>query len=309
MFRVWTHTSIGWWPELAFARSAEVGGNTLQIFAKSPRGWMYPTYTQEQIATGREERERTWQVWWLIHSNYLINLSKPIDQLTKEIDSLVHDFQTAADFWFEAVNVHIGKMKWFTLDEAMATMRKNLDVLFHRLHQKQLDHVQFLWENTAGQGSEIWSTLEEIGYFYRTYLSDLPVKFCFDTAHCRWGGIDIRDWWRVVAHLDEQIGLDQVYCLHFNDAKVPLGSKLDRHASLGRGFIGRKALVPIVQWAAKNHKALYIETPEPDLWADEIKKVKQIVAGKLWWIEEFDRAYGNTQSLKKFVGVTQEGLF
>jgi endonuclease IV len=45
--------------------------------------------------------------------------------------------------------------------------------------------VQFVFENTAGQGSEIGSTLEEIGYFYRTYLSDMPVKFTIDTAHCQ----------------------------------------------------------------------------------------------------------------------------
>jgi len=74
------------------------------------------------------------------------------------------------------------------------------------------------------------------------------------------------------------IGIDQLYCIHFNDAKVPLGSKLDRHASLGRGFLGRKTLAPIAQWAAAHDRSLYIETPEPDLRADEISKVRSIVA-------------------------------
>lgn len=309
MFRIWTHTSIAWGPELAFARSAEVGANTLQIFAKSPRGWSYPEFTEEQLTTWRAERNRTWQIGWLIHSNYLINLSKPTEQVEKELDSIMHDFRLAAALGYDAVNVHIGKMKGFTIDEAMTNMRKNLEVLFDRLREEKLDHVQYLRENTAGQWSEIGSTLEEVGYFYKNYLTDLPVKFCFDTAHCRWWGIDLRDWGLVCEQIDAQIGLEQLYSIHFNDAKVPLGSKLDRHASLGRGFLGRKTLAPIAQRAAKHERALYIETPEPDLRSDEITKVRQIVSGDLSWIDRFDREYGQTQSLKKFVGVTQEGLF
>jgi deoxyribonuclease IV len=312
MFRLWTHTSIAGWPQLAFARSAEVGGTTLQIFAKSPRGRAFPKYTLEQLEEWRAERIRTGQVGWLIHSNYLINLSKPTEQLTKEIDSVIHDFQLAHDLWYDAVNVHIGKMKWFTLDEAMSNMQKNLHHLFERLHVQWLDKVQYVRENTAGQWSEIGSTLEEIGYFYRTYMKDLPVKFCFDTAHCRWWGIDLRDWNLVLEHIDEQIGLDQLYCIHFNDAKVPLWAKLDRHASLGRWFIWWKTLAPIAQRAEKNKRALYIETPDPDIWADEIGKVRQIIAGDMSRVEEFDRTNWWSQSLKKYANVgvhEQTGLF
>lgn len=309
MFRLWTHTSIAWWPELAFARSQEVGGNTLQIFAKSPRGRAFPVYTEEQLRTGREERTKTWQFGWLIHSNYLINLSKPYEQATKEIDSIVHDFQLATALEYDAVNVHIGKMKWFTLDEAMQNMQKNLHTLFDRLQKEDLMSVQFIWENTAGQGSEIGSTLDEIWYFYKTYMKDLPVKFCFDTAHCRGGGIDLRDRNLVLEQINEQIGIEQLYCIHFNDAKVPLGSKLDRHASLGRGFIWWKTLAPIAQRAEKNQRALYIETPDPDLRSDEIAKVHQLVVGDDGWIETFDREFAGTQSLKKFEGVQQDSLF
>lgn len=67
----------------------------------------------------------------------------------------------------------------------MTNMRKNLEVLFDRLRSEKLDGIQFLRENTAGQGSEIGSNIEEVGYFWKNYLTDLPVKFCFDTAHCR----------------------------------------------------------------------------------------------------------------------------
>lgn len=303
MFRIWTHTSIAWWPELAFGRSQEVGGNTLQIFAKSPRGRAFPTYSADQIAAWKEARIATGQLGWLIHSNYLINLSKPTEELTKEMESLVHDFQLAADLWYDAVNVHIGKMKWYTLDEAMGNMQKNLMHLFGVLEKRWLMQVQFLRENTAGQGSEIGSTIEEVGYFWKNYLCDLPVKFCFDTAHCRWGGIDLRNWQLVVERLDELIGVEQLYCIHFNDSKVPLWSKLDRHASLGRWFIGWETLAPIAEWAASNQRALYIETPDPDLWADEIASVRKIIAGDLWWIEEFSKTYAGTQALKKYATI------
>lgn len=312
MVRVGTHTSVAGGPEKAFARSAEVGGNTLQVFAKSPQGREIPVYTDEQFAKGVEERKKYNQVGGLVHSNYLANLSKPTDQIPREIASIVHDFDYAYRLWYEAVNVHVGKGKDHeSRDGAMKNMAINVELILKKIAEKGIQNVQFLFENTAGQGSEIGSTLEELAYFTKHYLHDLPVKLTIDTAHCRGGGIDLTQRESFIDEFDATIGIDRLYAIHLNDSKVILGSKLDRHASLGRGFIGRKTLVPIIQRAAKHDRALYIETIEPELRPEEVQRVKAIVSWDVSRIDDAHRQYFKSQYLKKFEGyaVAQGGLF
>ena len=308
MVRIGTHTSIAGGIELAFQRSAEIGGTTLQIFAKSPRGRSYPTYQQEQYQLGRAARKQYKQVWGIIHSNYLVNLAKPHDEAKAEIASVLHDFEVAHALGYEAVNVHIGKEKWrASKQEAMQLMIKNVGYILDVAHKKWRGDVTFLFENTAGQGSEIGSNFEELRMFTKDYLHDLPVKFCIDTAHCRWGGIDLAKWDDCVAQFDESIGLDRLYAIHLNDAKVPLWAHLDRHASLGQGFIGWPVLSKVVTWATKNDIPLFIETPEPDLRPNEIAAVKCIAAGDCDWIAKEHQKVFQQQSLKKFAA--QAGLF
>jgi deoxyribonuclease IV len=146
----------------------------------------------------------------------------------------MHDFEIAHRTGFDAVNVHIGKQKGYaTRDEAFAQMKSNVEIILkHNTNQGYTP--QFLFEITAGQGSELGTTIEEIGYFYQNYLRELPVKFCFDTAHARGAGNDLAHRDQLLSQWDTHIGLDNLYCFHLNDAKVARGSHLDRHAPLGK---------------------------------------------------------------------------
>ena len=192
----------------------------------------------------------------------------------------------------------------------MKNMVQNVEAILKEVKNNGYDDVQFLFENTAGQGSEIGSTLEELSYFRTNYLHDLPVKFCLDTAHCRGGGIDLHKRGQFVTEFAEQVGLEQLYSIHLNDAKVPLWAHLDRHASLGYGFIGWPVLVPIIQWAATNDRHLYIETPKDELRSQEIDRVRQIAEGDVEWVQAVHEANYCSDSLKKFIDhAEQERLF
>lgn len=152
MLRVGTHTSIAKGPQLAFERSAETGGNTLQIFAKSPRGRQIPSYSKEQLDTGKELRAKYGQVGGIVHSNYLANLSKPSNEIRYEIDSIVHDFMLAHMHGYDAVNVHVGKsIGRNSVDEAMKNMVVNIEKILQQVQDRGYNDVQFLFENTAGQ--------------------------------------------------------------------------------------------------------------------------------------------------------------
>jgi deoxyribonuclease-4 len=178
-------------------------------------------------------------------------------------------------------------------------MITNVEFILNINHKKGFS-PQFIFENTAGQGSELGSTIEELGYFFRTYCKDFPIKICIDTAHCRWGWVDLSQFEETINKIQDHIGVEHIYAFHLNDAKVTLWSKLDRHASLWRGFIGREVLAPYIQRASKHDKSLIIETPKTELRAEEIECVNKIVSGDSSWIQEHDKRFMKSDILKKF---------
>ena len=300
MIRVGAHTSIAGGIHLAFERSAAIWGNTLQIFAKSPRGWSIPSYKDEDYQLAVDYREKFGQKWGLIHSNYLANLSKSFDECQPDIRSIMHDFEVAHHTWFEAVNIHVWKGKGFVnVEDAYDNMKRNVEFILEN-NRKHWFTPKFLFEITAGQGSELGYLVEDLAVFYKNYLKDLPVWFCFDTAHAWWGWNDLRKWDELIHKRDALIGIDKLYSFHLNDSKAALGSHLDRHAPLGRGAIGFPTIAQIIQRAAKHDKAIFLETTDPDLRPQEISQIKQIANGDTEWIDKFHSEHNGTHLLKKF---------
>jgi deoxyribonuclease IV len=302
--------SIAWWLHLAFERSAEIGATSLQIFSKSPRGRSLPTYIEEHFALAREYREKYNQQWWIIHANYLANLSKPRAECEKDIASIIHDMMVAQHTWFDGVNVHIGKQKWFaTKDEAFTNMAHNLEYILSECKKNGYTSPKYLFEITAGQWSELWTTIDEIWYFYKHFLQDFPIAFCFDTAHARWAGNDLMKWNDVIEQWNDKIGIDKLFAFHLNDSKAALWSHLDRHAPLGRGAIWWEALIQIIQWWAKHEKPIYLETTDPDRRPEEIRYVRDIIAEKTDEVMKLHATEHKTELLKKFQAWGEQSLF
>lgn len=302
--------SIAWWLYNAFERSQAIGGNTLQIFSKSPRGWSLPKYTEQDYAKALEYRKNYEQEWGLIHASYLANLSKNFEDCQSDINSILHDFAVAHHTWFEAVNIHVGKWKGFdNIADAYTNMTKNTEYILTQNEKNWYNNVQFLFEITAWQGSELGYFLDDLGAFYQEYLKDLPVAFCFDTAHAWWGGNDLRKRNDIISQWDALIGIDKLHAFHLNDSKAALGSRLDRHAPLGRWAIGLPALAEIVIWAAEHDKPIFLETTDPTLRPEEIQAIRKIAAGDTDWIDWFHSEHSGTHMLKKFQWAEQETLF
>lgn len=307
--KIWAHMSIAGGLHLAFERSAEIGATSLQIFSKSPRGWSIPNYTDEQFALAREFRKQYKQEWGIIHANYLANLSKPADECKQDIASIIHDFFVGTETWFEWINVHIGKQKWFeNKDDAFKNMTKNVEHILHKCEKKKYT-PQFLFEITAGQWSELWTTIQEIWYFYKNFLKDLPIAFCFDTAHAWGAGNDLAKRGDVISQWDDNIWIDKLFAFHLNDSKAALWSHLDRHAPLGRWAIWWMNLIPIIQRAAKHHKPIYLETTEPERRPQEIQYIKQIISGDTWAVMDLHKIEYKTELLKKFQAGGDQSLF
>ncbi len=127
-----------------------------------------------------------------------------------------------------------------------------------------MNGLTILIENTAGQGSVIGRTFEEVAEIIAGVESDLPVGACIDTAHCFEAGYPIHtlDGLReAVKKLDATIGLSRVRVIHANDSKTAFGSHADRHEHIGKGFIGREAFGRIVRHPKLKQIPFICETP------------------------------------------------
>ncbi len=308
MLKVWAHTSIAWGIQESLKRSYQIGGNWLQVFAKSPRWWNLglPKINQETIKAFEENLESYSQDYLMIHSVYLINLAKNPEEATKDVESVIDDFWIADRLWFEAVNVHLGKYWKLSKYQAFDNMCENLKPI---LEEANKTNVTFLFENTTWQGSEVGYDFAELAEFYQ-YLKDniwkdfieQKINFCFDTAHWWWAWYDINDFQSVLDEFDKHLWLNKLYNFHLNDSKAVLGSKLDRHANLGKWFIWIYALKNVIKKAVENNKPLILETPDDTLWAEEIKLIKDIVNENITEneLDDFHQKNFKTEYLKKF---------
>ena len=123
-----------------------------------------------------------------------------------------------------------------------------------------------LIETMSGKGSEIGKTFEEIrAIIDRVSLSD-KLGVCLDTCHVWDAGYDIRDDLDLVLdEFDRILGLQRLRAIHLNDSLNPKGSKKDRHAMIGEGYIGKKALLRILNHEKLRALPFILETPTDDM--------------------------------------------
>ncbi|UFX83043.1 deoxyribonuclease IV [Candidatus Absconditicoccus praedator] len=308
MFSIGAHTSIAGGIQNSIPRSHSIGADALQIFAKSPRGWFYSNdkITDDIVQKCQQSFSETNHKYGMIHSVYLINLAKAPKDAAKDVDSVIDDFKIADRIGFSSVNVHLGKYSDMTKQQTFQNMAENLAKILEATKDYDVD---FLFENTSGQGTEVGYRFDELAEFYdflkkffgQEYVEQ-KVKFCFDTAHGWGAGYDLNDFGQVMDEFDKFLGKDNLYCFHLNDSKAICGSRLDRHASLGRGFVGLNALFQVVDWAYDNNKPIILETPDPDLRSEEIQMIRKYISGEFSGKEilDFNNKYFMTEYLKKF---------
>jgi deoxyribonuclease-4 len=248
--RIGIHTSIVGSYLNALEAARKLGCNALQIFSASPRTWQgggSARIAEVDAQAFRARREELNLGPLVIHANYLINLASEQRMLqTRSIqafhDEVVRAMALGADF----LVVHPGARGEATASQAVATIIESVKQAAKR---SQLGGLEILIENTAGMGTAMGSRLEEVAEILQG-LSSLPVGACLDTAHLFAAGYDIKTEAGLAATLgqvDGSIGLDRVPVLHVNDSKIPLGGRVDRHESIGKGKIGAEAFQRILR--------------------------------------------------------------
>jgi deoxyribonuclease-4 len=241
-----------------------LGANTLQIFSASPRMWRARVPDPEQIRLIRAARERFDLNPLVVHANYLINLASQDPSIrAKSIDGFRGEIERAAAIGAEYLVVHPGSYRGQSAEAGIAAVALGLRDAASGLRTLQ---VTVLLENTAGCGAALGSRFEELQSIrdLARDLTSLPVGYCFDTCHLLAAGFDIATPAGLRTTLRDAeliLGLENVRVIHANDSKTPLGSRVDRHASIGQGHIGREGFRRILTHPKLRAKPFILETP------------------------------------------------
>ncbi len=238
----------------------------MQIFSSSPRQWKGSKLSLPDVARFRKERDKHDLTPLVIHDNYLINLAaKEGNVRNLSIAAFREELERAVILEADFLVAHPGNYKHQTLEQGLLNIIQALAAASDGLDTKGL---VVLLENTvgAGGGVQVGGKLEELKVLreFAAQHTALKVGFCIDTCHTHAAGYDLateagaQD---TFAELDRVLGFEHIHVIHANDSKGALGSHIDRHENIGKGYIGEQGFRRILSHPKLRPKPFLLETP------------------------------------------------
>jgi deoxyribonuclease-4 len=262
----------------AFGHGEKYECTTIQIFTKSSNQWKAKELTDEDVENYFNEQKRTGIKPVIAHDSYLINLGSPDENLIKKSrEAFLVELQRCEKLEIPVLVTHPGSHLKMGEDWGMSRIADSLDWVHERTEGFK---VKIALETTAGQGSNLGYKFEQIATMIeRTKYSDRLVV-CMDTCHVFAAGYDIAvesGYDKTMSEFNRIIGLDRLAAIHLNDSKKELGSRVDRHEHIGKGFIGIDAFKFVMKDKRLSKIPKLLETPKED----EMDKVNLALLRKL----------------------------
>jgi deoxyribonuclease IV len=278
MKHVGAHVSAGGGVENAPLNAKKIGAKAFALFTKNQRQWQAKPLSVKSIEAFKTNCESTGYTpdQILPHDSYLINLGHPEKAgLEKSRAAFVEEFQRCEQLGLTYLNFHPGSHLG-KISEKQCLKRIATSI---NLALNQTKDVTAVIENTAGQGNNVGYCFEHLAEII-SQVEDLSrVGVCIDTCHAYAAGYDIKTrqgYERTFADFDRIIGMSYLKAMHLNDCKKELGSRVDRHASIGKGTLGIEPFGYIMSDARWDGIPLILETPDNDIWAEEIEILYQL---------------------------------
>lgn len=256
-----------------------IGAKAFALFTKNQRQWVANPLTQTSIAAFRENcvkyDYKPFQI--LPHDSYLINLGHPEPEaLGKSRASFFDEMKRCELLGLDRLNFHPGShLNGIGVEECLARIAESINLALDKTKG-----VTAVIENTAGQGTNVGYTFEQIRFIIDRVEDKSRAGVCIDTCHAYTAGYDVKTaggFTETFEKFEEIIGLKYLKGLHLNDSKKDLGSKVDRHENIGMGFLGEEAFSFIVNDQRFDNMPLILETPDDSLWEAEIKKLYSLI--------------------------------
>lgn len=272
------HVSASGGVENAPLNAAAIGANAFALFTKNQRQWIAKPLTKESINAFKENCSRFGfePQFILPHDSYLINLGHPESEgLEKSRAAFLDEMKRCEQLGLKLLNFHPGShLNKISEEECLNRIAESINLTLAKTSQ-----VTAVIENTAGQGSNLGFTFEQLRYIINLIEDKSRVGVCLDTCHTFTAGYNIESeegYNEVFDHFDKVVGFNFLRGIHLNDSKKALGTKVDRHDSIGKGLIGEPFFQRFMNDPRFDHIPIILETPDESIWKEEITHLRSL---------------------------------
>ena len=275
------HVSASGGVENAPLNAHTIGATAFALFTKNQRQWTAAPLSPKSIeAFGGNCRTDHYQPAQILpHDSYLINLGHPDEEgLRKSRAAFLDEMRRCEQLGLDRLNFHPGShLGQITIEECLRRVAESINLTLAATRG-----VTAVIENTAGQGSNLGFAFEHLAYLIERVEDKSRVGVCIDTCHPFAAGYDLGSEAacdRTFDELERVVGFGYLRGMHLNDAMKPLGSRVDRHQSLGEGTLGMTVFRYIARDKRFDDMPLILETPDESRWPQEIALLKELAEG------------------------------
>tara|TARA_R110002167_G_scaffold15034_12_gene60552 strand:+ start:1867 stop:2715 length:849 start_codon:yes stop_codon:yes gene_type:complete len=275
---VGAHVSASGGVENAPLNAQAIGAKAFALFTKNQRRWDAKPLTGKSIEAFKSNCEQHGYLPGQIlpHDSYLINLGHPEPEpLQKSRTAFIDELQRCQQLGLTLLNFHPGShLKLLSESDCLDRVAESINLALDAT-----EGVTAVIENTAGQGSNLGYRFEHLAQIIDGVEDRSRVGVCIDTCHTFVAGYDLRGLAaceQTFAEFDRVVGFEYLRAMHLNDAKVDFATRVDRHQSLGQGFIGWDCFEFIMRDPRFNGIPMVLETIDSSIWADEIRALYQL---------------------------------
>jgi deoxyribonuclease-4 len=256
-----------------------IGARAFALFTKNQRQWFSSPLTSSSIISFRSNCEKyNYQPFQILpHDSYLINLGHPEKEpLEKSRKSFMDEMKRCEQLGLDRLNFHPGShLSSITAEDCLKRIAESVNIVLDKTKG-----VVAVIENTAGQGTNLGHTFEQIRFIIDNIEDKSRAGVCIDTCHAYTSGYDVKSaagFKETFRKFDEIIGFGYLKGMHLNDSKKDFATRVDRHENLGTGFLGEEVFSLIMNDDRFDNMPLILETPEESLWEAEIKKLYSFI--------------------------------
>lgn len=256
-----------------------IGADAFALFTRNPSRWESKPISDKEAEKFKENCEKYGYTpdKILPHDSYLINLGAPeAEKLEKSRVAFLDEMHRCEQLGLTMLNFHPGShLKMMPVDDCLDLIAESINYTLEKT-----SGVKAVIENTAGQGSNLGYSFEQIAHIIDKVEDKSRVGVCIDSCHAFAAGYDLStidgyaDTWR---RFDEIVGFKYLSGMHLNDTKKGLASKVDRHETLGNGVLGADFFSFLMNDPRMDNIPLILETPDESIWAQEIAWLKSLI--------------------------------
>lgn len=256
-----------------------IGAKAFALFTRNPSRWQSKPISRKEAQAFKENCEEFGYTpaHILPHDSYLINLGSPEEEgLEKSRSAFLDEMERCRQLGLTMLNFHPGShLRKMEIESCLDRIADSINVTLDKT-----EGVKAVIENTAGQGSNLGFSFDQIARIIAGVKDKSRVGVCIDTCHAFAAGYDLstaEGYEAMWKSFDEIIGLQYLSGMHINDSKKGLGSHIDRHESLGKGAIGAEFFSFMMNDPRLDNIPLILETPDDAIWAEEIEWLYSLV--------------------------------